>query len=231
MLQLVFGNKLYSTWSLRPWILMKVLDIPFEEIQIPLYRPETKAKIKEYSAAGKVPLLIDGDVTVWESLAIVEYLADRFPDKGVWPADRVARARARSLAAEMHAGFVPMRTHLPMNLGMRYARRDRGADTAADVARFSEIVNETRADFGEGGPFLFGAFTAADALFAPVACRIDYHDVGVDAVTRAYIDAILALDAFVEWREAALNESWVIATEELDEEPVEILSRRRDENA
>lgn len=231
MLQLVFGNKVYSSWSLRPWILMKVLGIPFEEIQIPLYRPDSAQRIKSYSPAGKVPILIDGDLTVWDSLAICEYLADRFPDKGVWPADRQARARARSLAAEMHAGFTPMRTHLPMNLGMRYARRDRGAEVAADVARFSEIVNDTRAEFGDGGPFLFGAFTAADAMYAPVACRIDYHDVEVDAATRAYIDAVLALDAFAEWREAALDETWVIESEELDEEPVEMLRRNREKTA
>lgn len=225
MLKLIVGNKLYSSWSMRPWMLLKVLEIPFEEVLIPLYLSDSAAKIRAYSPAGKVPVLIDGDVTVWDSLAIAEYLADRFPDKGVWPADHVARALARSLAAEMHAGFMGMRTYLPFNLGKRFSRRDRGAETAADVARFSTIVNETRAGFGEGGPFLFGAFTAADAMYVPVACRIDYHDVEVDDETRAYVDAILALDAFTEWADAALDEPWVLEEDELDEEPVAVLRR------
>ncbi len=217
---LVIGNKLYSSWSLRPWLLMRHFGIPFEEILIPLDQPDSKARFLEHSPAGKVPILIDGDVTVWETVAIMEYVGEAF-GASIWPSDRKARAMARSIAAEMHAGFQGIRSACPMNLGKKYARKDRGAAVARDVARFSEIVRQARERFGEGGPFLFGAFSAADAMYAPLVTRLDTYSIALDATTQSYVDAVLALPAFQEWRSAGLKEAWVVHDDEIDEEPIE----------
>ena len=216
---LVIANKCYSSWSLRPWLLMKQLGIPFDEIVIPLDLPDTKAKVLAHSPAGKVPILIDGDVTVWESIAIMEYIGDAFAP--VWPSDRDARAMARSVAAEMHAGFPALRSACPMNLGRKFAQKDRGEAVARDVARFSEIVRQARERFGAGGPFLFGAFSAADAMYAPLVTRLDTYSIAIDATTRAYVDAILALPAFQEWRSAALKEEWIVDADEVDEDAID----------
>jgi glutathione S-transferase len=217
---LVIANKLYSSWSLRPWLLLKQFGIPFDEILIPLDLPDTKQKVLKHSPAGKVPILVDGEATVWESIAIMEYAGDAL-GAPVWPQDRAARAMARSVAAEMHAGFFALRSACPMNLGKKYAAKDRGEAVARDVARFSEIVRQARERFGKGGPFLFGAFSAADAMYAPLVTRLDTYSVDLDATTRAYADAILALPAFREWRAAALQETWIVDADEVDEEPVE----------
>jgi glutathione S-transferase len=217
---LVIGNKLYSSWSLRPWLLMRHFGIPFEEILIPLDQPDSKARFLEHSPAGKVPILIDGDVTVWETVAIMEYVGEAF-GASIWPSGRKARAMARSIAAEMHAGFQGIRSACPMNLGKKYARKDRGAAVARDVARFSEIVRQARERFGEGGPFLFGAFSAADAMYAPLVTRLDTYSIALDATTQSYVDAVLALPAFQEWRSAGLKEAWVVHDDEIDEEPIE----------
>jgi glutathione S-transferase len=217
---LVVANKCYSSWSLRPWLLMKQLGVAFDEITIPLDLPDTKEQVLKYSPAGKVPILIDGDATVWESLAIMEYVGETF-GAPVWPEDRRARAMARSVAAEMHAGFFALRNACPMNLGKKYAPRDRGEAVARDVARFSEIVRQARERFGAGGPFLFGAFSAADAMYAPLATRLDTYSFTLDAQTRAYVDTIFSLPAFQEWRSAALQESWIVDADEVDEEAVE----------
>src|SRR3712207_6590308 len=155
---LVIANKTYSSWSLRPWLLMKQLGVAFDEITIPLDLPDTREKVLKHSPAGKVPILIDGDVTVWESISIMEYVGEAY-GAPIWPEDRKARAMARSVAAEMHAGFTGLRSACPMNLGKRYAQRDRGEAVARDVARFSDIVRDARGLFGGGGPFLFGAFS------------------------------------------------------------------------
>ncbi|MCC5976480.1 MAG: glutathione S-transferase family protein [Salinarimonas sp.] len=219
---LVIANKVYSSWSLRPWILMRHLGLPFDEVVIPLDQPDTRTRILEYSPAGKVPVLIDGDVTVWESLAILEELAERHPDRPIWPRDPAARALARSIAGEMHAGFRALRAAMPMNLGRRYAHRDRGADVAADVARISAIWRDARTRFGAGGPYLFGAdFGAADAMYAPVVTRLDTYQWPVEPDIRAYMDAVLALPAFVEWREQGLRETWLVPHDEVDEPAVE----------
>lgn len=218
---LVIANKLYSSWSMRPWLLMRHLEIAFDEVVIPLDLPDTRARVLEHSPAGKVPILKDGDVTVWESLAIMEYVAETSAAP-VWPADKQARAMARAVAAEMHAGFSALRSACPMNLGKRYPSRDRGEAVARDVARFEAIVRDARARFGAGGPFLFGAFSAADAMYAPLATRLDTYSIPVDQATRAYVDAILGLPAFREWRTAALRETWVVEHDEVDEEPSEI---------
>jgi len=217
---LVIANKCYSSWSLRPWLLMKQLGVGFDEITIPLDLPDTKQMVLEHSPAGKVPVLIDGDVTVWESIAIMEYIGDAYGAR-VWPEDRKARAMARSVAAEMHAGFMALRSSCPMNLGKKYASKDRGEAVARDVARFSEIVRAAREHFGAGGPFLFGAFSAADAMYAPLATRLDTYSIALDATTRAYVDTILSLPAFQEWRSAAWKETWIVDVDEVDEDAIE----------
>ena len=207
-MHLIIGNKLYSSWSLRPWILMKALNMPFEETVIPLSRDDTKAAVAKHSAAGKVPILKDGDVVVWESLAIMEYLAEKFPNGGVWPNESRARAHARAIASEMHAGFQPLRQACPMNLSKRFALKAYGDDVKASVARIETIWREAHTSFGKGGPFLYGAFSAADAMYAPIVTRLDTYSWPVAADTRAYMDAILHHPAFVAWRLAALKEPW-----------------------
>ena len=224
-MHLYIGNKLYSSWSLRGWLLLAAFDIPFEETIIQLDQPDTASRIRAVSQAGRVPVLIDGEITVWESLAIAEYLNDKFADARIWPHDRAARAHARAISSEMHAGFMALRNACPMNLGKRYARRARGSDVDADVARVEEIWREARTRFGaaSGEPFLYGKFSAADAMFAPVATRLDTYDFDVQPDTAAYIDAIKAHPAFVDWRSAALREPWIVPSDEVDEEPVEVL--------
>jgi glutathione S-transferase len=209
-LTLFIGNKAYSSWSLRPWLLMRALDIPFAEVVTPLYADGSREKMLREGPTGKVPLLRDGEFVVWDSLAIVEYLAEKFPDRNVWPKAPLARARARSLCAEMHSGFQGLRQACPTNF--RRARRaaplplEEAAE--ADLARIQAIFTETTAQFG--GPFLFGAFSAADAFFAPVASRLDTYALPLEAPARAYCDTVLALPDFAQWREAAQAESWVI---------------------
>ncbi|MGA8610471.1 MAG: glutathione S-transferase family protein [Xanthobacteraceae bacterium] len=213
-LQLIIGNKNYSSWSLRPWLAMKVPGIAFEETLISLDAPDFKARVRALSGAGKVPVLIDGDTCVWESLAILEYLAEKFP--GLWPAQEHARAHARAIAAEMHAGFLPLRRHLPMNIRRPVKPRllDQGA--TADAARIDAVWNECRVQFGSGGPFLYGAFCAADAMYAPVVWRFHTYAVEVSATARAYMDAVIALPASREWREAARREPWILPHDEVD---------------
>src|SRR5262245_27160172 len=215
-LTLVIGNKNYSSWSFRPWIALRVAGIPFEEVVIPLYEPGSKEQILKCSPAGKVPILIDGDVRVWESLAILDYLAERFPQARLWPADAAARAHARAIAAEMHAGFVPLRRHLPMNMWRPVMRRELPAEVQANVRRIEAMWTDCRTRFGAGGAFLFGAFGAADAMYAPVVSRVHTYAVEVGAAARAYVDAVMALPAWREWRTAALAEPWVLPEDEVD---------------
>ncbi|MBW3582249.1 MAG: glutathione S-transferase family protein [Euryarchaeota archaeon] len=223
MRRLLVGNKLYSSWSLRPWILMRTLGIPFEETLVALHRPESAARIAEWSPAGRVPVLVDDDVTVWDTLAITEHLAETTAAP-VWPKGREARALARSIVAEMHAGFSRLREALPMNLGKSFAYRER-PEAAADIARVQELVLDARRRFGDGGPFLFGAFTAADAFYAPVMSRFWTYSVPLEPEVAAYRDAVLALPAFGEWREAALDEPWVLDFDEVEDEPLEVHRR------
>jgi glutathione S-transferase len=211
MLKLVTGNKLYSSWSLRPWLVLSAFSIPFEEIVIPLRTPETAARLMEYSPSGKVPVLIDGDVTVWESLAIIEYLAETFPALPIWPRDAKARAHARAISSEMHAGFQPLRQACPMHLGARFATPPVTDALRANVDRVEDIWSEARNRFGNGaGPFLYGAFSAADAMYAPVVTRFETYQMPVREATRSYMDAILMHPALGEWRKAALAEPWRI---------------------
>jgi glutathione S-transferase len=219
---LVIANKCYSSWSLRPWILLRQLGISFDEVLIPLGQPDTAAQIREHSPAGRVPILKDGGITVWDSLAIMEYAAERWPEAQVWPEGREARALARSISAEMHSGFQALRNGCPMNLGKRFGPKDRGEAVSRDIGRIDAIWQDARARFGEGGPFLFGAFSAADAMYAPVVTRFETYSAKISDVSRAYMDAVLGLPAFGEWRAAALQEPWLYKEDEVEEEPVAI---------
>ena len=210
-MHLIIGNKLYSSWSLRPWLLLKANNVAFKETVIPLSQPDTKKNILEHSPTGKVPLLIDGAIRVWESLAIMEYVAEKYPNAAVWPKDNAARAHARAASSEMHAGFQALRQACPMNLGRTFKpKATHGADADANIARVQALWAEARKHFGKGGPYLYGAFSAADAMFAPVATRLDSYQVTVTPETRHYMDAILKHPALVEWRLAALKEPWFL---------------------
>jgi len=211
-LKLVIGNKNYSSWSMRPWLAMRASGIPFEEIFIPLYTDNKadKDRILGFSRAGKVPALIDGDVTVWDSLSIIEYLAERFPDARLWPRDPAARAHARSISAEMHSGFLPLRNECGMNLHRPVGAVTLSADAQANVARVQEIWTECRDRHGKSGPYLFGAFTAADAMYAPVVHRFRTYAIKVSPQAQAYMDTMMAQPAFAEWTKAGLAETLVI---------------------
>jgi glutathione S-transferase len=205
-LTLVIGNKQFSSWSLRPWLALKQIGLPFREVLVLLRRPETKAEILKYSPSGKVPYLIDGSLGVWDSLAIIEYLNELRPEARLWPADRAARGLARAISAEMHSGFAALRQHLGMDLKRAPAQGAWPAEAAADIERVQAIWAEARARYGAGGPFLFGQFTAADAMYAPVVTRFHRYGVPLDPAQAAYRDAVLALPAMQEWTAAAQKE-------------------------
>jgi glutathione S-transferase len=210
-LTLVIGNKNYSSWSMRPWLAMRASGIGFEEVSIPLYTDQAdKDRILSFSRSGKVPALIDGDITVWDSLAIIEYLAERFPEARLWPQDRAARAHARSVSAEMHSSFLPLRNECGMNLHRPVGAATLSADARANVARIEQIWTECRARYGKLGPYLFGAFTAADAMYAPVVHRFRTYAIEVVQPARAYMETMMALPAFAEWTKAGLSETLVI---------------------
>lgn len=211
---LVIGNKNYSSWSLRPWLAMKVAGLAFDEQRIALYEPGSRERILAYSPAGKVPCLVDGNMRVWDSLAICEYLAEQQPD--LWPASTAARAVARSVSAEMHSGFQDLRTQMGMNVRKRYPGRGRTPGSLADIARITALWTECRASFGAGGAYLFGSFSIADAMYAPVVLRFCTYDVALPPVCRAYADAILALPAMQAWTADAAQETEVIAQFELN---------------
>ena len=205
-LTLVIGNKQFSSWSLRPWLALKQISLPFREVLVLLRRPETKAEILKYSPSGKVPYLIDGSLGVCDSLAIIEYLNELRPEARLWPADRAARGLARAISAEMHSGFAALRQHLGMDLKRAPAQGAWPAEAAADIERVQAIWAEARARYGAGGPFLFGHFTAADAMYAPVVTRFHRYGVPLDSGLTAYRDTILALPAMREWTAAAEQE-------------------------
>ncbi|MBR0692827.1 glutathione S-transferase family protein [Bradyrhizobium lablabi] len=211
MLKLIIGNKNYSSWSMRPWLALRANDIPFEEVFIPLYTNQTdKDRILGFSDSGKVPALIDGDVTVWDSLAIMEYLAEKFPDAGLWPADRAARAHARAISAEMHSGFMALRNECGMNLHRPIRAVALSDDARANAARIQDIWADCHARYGKQGPFLFGAFGAADAMYAPVVHRFRTYAIPVKGEAQQYVDAMSALPAFQQWTQEGLAETLVI---------------------
>ena len=210
-LKLVIGNKNYSSWSMRPWLALRANDIAFEEVFIPLYTGDAdKQRILGVTRSGKVPALVDGDVTVWDSLAIIEYLAERFPDARLWPEDRASRAHARSISAEMHSGFMALRSECPMNLHRPVRGIALSEDARANIARIQAIWLESRERHGKRGPFLFGAFGAADAMFAPVVYRFRTFAIEVVSEVQAYMDTMLALPAVQEWTKAGLAETLLI---------------------
>ncbi len=211
MLRLVIANKLYSSWSLRPWMVLRAFGIPFEETVIPLKQPETKEAIAKHSPSGKVPVLIDGDVRVWESLAIVEYIAEKFPEMAIWPNDGAARAHARAISNEMHGGFLALRQACPMNLAKKFSTPPMSDELRANVTRVEQLWRETGLESGIDGDFLFGPFCAVDAMFAPIVTRLDTYQIPVAADTRAYMDTVLAHPALLAWKRDALAEPWTIA--------------------
>jgi glutathione S-transferase len=210
-LKLVIGNKNYSSWSMRPWLALRANDIPFEEIFIPLYTGEAdKRRLLSFTPSGKVPTLIDGDVTIWDSLAIVEYLAERFPEKRLWPEDRASRAHARSISAEMHSGFAALRNECGMNLHRPVGAITLSEDARANIKRIQQIWIECRERYGKCGPYLFGAFGGADAMFAPVVHRFRTYEIEVAPEAQAYMATMMSLPAFAEWTRAGLAETLVI---------------------
>jgi glutathione S-transferase len=199
-LTLVIGTKRYSTWSLRPWLVLRWSGLPFVEETIALRRPETKAEIAARSPSGKVPLLIDGALKIWDSLAICEYLAERAPQAGLWPTDPAARATARAVSAEMHAGFPVLRQTCPMDLGLDAPLSDIPADLAAEIARIDALWTDCRKRFGADGPYLFGARpTIADAMYAPVVTRFHTYHLPLGPTAAAYVTAVRAMADLVAW--------------------------------
>jgi glutathione S-transferase len=205
-LTLVIGNKNVSSWSMRPWVAAVSAGIPFTEVRILLDQPDTSMNIARYSAAGRVPVLLAGEMTVWDSLAICEYLAEQFPDKHLWPQDVAARALARSSVAEMHSGFADLRSAMPMNIKARLPGRGRTPGCQADIGRICEIWEECLARFGHHG-FLFGDFSIADAFFAPVVTRFATYGVALAPALQAYCERVLAHPAVARWCEEARRET------------------------
>jgi glutathione S-transferase len=206
-LTLVVGNRNYSSWSLRPWLAMKQAGLAFDEVRVPLNQPDSKSRILRYSPSGRVPCLVDGALAVWDSMAICEYVNERYAGGGLWPRDVGQRARARSIVAEMHSGFAALRTHMSMDIRGRYPERGAAAaarpDVGVDIARIQSIWTDCLAS---GGPFLFGAFSIADAFYAPVVTRFRTYAVALPARLAAYSDAVFALPAMQEWVAAAAAE-------------------------
>jgi glutathione S-transferase len=216
-LTLVIGNKNYSSWSMRPWLALKVANLAFDEVTIPLYTGDAdKQRILKFSRSGKVPVLVDGDVTIWDSLAIIEYIAERFPEARLWPEDRASRAHARSVSAEMHSGFAALRNECGMNLHRPVGAKALSTDARADIARIRQSWSECRERYGKLGPYLFGGFSGADAMYAPVVHRFRIYAIDVTPDVRAYMDAMMALPSFQEWTRAALAETLVVEKFEVD---------------
>jgi len=213
-MKLIIGNKAYSSWSLRGWLAAKQSGLHFEEITIPLYGEEwdqAKKEIGEIAPSqGRVPVLWDGEAVVWDSLAILEYLADKVGRDRFWPKADDARAMARSMVAEMHAGFTALRTACPMNVRRRFEGFDLPPEARADVVRILTLWAEARARFGRGGPFLFGTFCAADIIFAPIVSRFLTYDIPVPGFAAAYMQAVWEHEWLRAWVSAAENEDWVI---------------------
>jgi glutathione S-transferase len=209
-LTLIIGNKNYSSWSLRPWLAMKQFGLDFEEIRIPLYKPESSSQIKKYSPSGKVPTLIHNDLTIWDSLSILEYLAEEFNQLNWFPQDKIARAVARSISAEMHSGFIPLRHNMPMNCRAKLPGKGITPEVEKDINRITTIWHECRQKFGSEGKMLFGEFTIADAMYAPVVLRFITYGVQLNPICQQYVDSILKLSAMQEWIAAGIAETEII---------------------
>jgi glutathione S-transferase len=215
---LIIGNKNYSSWSLRPYMAISMAEIPFDEKMIRFGEPRFTREVRKISKAGQVPILLHNGLMINDSLAIIEYAHETWPTKNVWPKNKAARAKARSISAEMHAGFRGIRSACPMNL-----RRDKklppggiSEAVAKDVARLEQLWAECRKDFGKGGPFLFGKFSAADAMFTPVVARLETFAIPVSRTTQTYMNAILNTAAFVKWKSDSAAEKWIVPEDEVD---------------
>lgn len=213
---LVIGNKNYSSWSLRPYMALAMAGIDFEEKLIKFGEPAFGKAVKEISNAGLVPILVHGKNTVWDSLAIMEYAAETWPDQNLWPKNKSARAIARSVCAEMHSGFRNLRNACPMNLRRPIKPVPMNDGIRADVARIEVLWEGFRSAYGRGGPFLFGKFSIADAMFTPVVTRFETYDIKVSNDTQHYMNAVMATSAFNDWKAAALKEKWYVAEDEVD---------------
>lgn len=213
-MKLLIGNRNYSTWSLRPWLVLRHFDIPFEDEVLQLQGEGFRDVLARRSPTGKVPVLQDGDLTVVETIAIIEYLADRFPEHAIWPDDIGQRALARAASAEMHSAFTALRSNAPMNLRASHAGKVSNDVVAKDLHRLEVLWGGLLAR--SGGPYLFGAFTAADAMFAPVATRIRTYALPVSDIAASYVEAIYSLPAFQEWLALALHEPWIVDDDEID---------------
>jgi glutathione S-transferase len=213
---LIIGNKNYSSWSLRGWLAVKQAGIDFDEVMVDLGARDYKDQLQSHSKAGKVPVLIHNGLEIWDSLAIIEYLADIRPEAGLWPSDQAARAKARCIAAEMHSSFAALRGAMPMNIRASHPGKGRKEGVDQDIARITEIWRDCRSAASGGGDFLFGAWTAADAMYAPVASRFKTYAVTLDDVSQHYADAVLASAYFKAWEAEALKETSVVPEDEID---------------
>lgn len=209
-LTLVIGNKAYSSWSMRPWLALHAAGADFDEQLVPLDQEDSAERLAEVSPSLRVPVLKTEHGTLVESLAIIEYVADLYPKANLWPGDRWARAMARSAAAEMHAGFTALRRDMPMDLKRRRPGMGHSAEALADAERVQAIWRGLRTQFGQGGPFLCGAFGAVDAMFAPVCTRFRTYQVEMDDIAEAYCQAMFDWPAFRSWERAAMAEPWVL---------------------
>jgi glutathione S-transferase len=215
---LIIGNKNYSSWSLRPYLALSMAGIAFDEKMIRFGEPRFSREVRKISKAGQVPILLHNGLMINDTLAIIEYAAETWSAKNVWPKNKAARARARSVSAEMHAGFRGIRAGCPMNL-RREKKLPPGGITEAiakDVARIEQLWADCRREFGKAGPFLFGAFSAADAMFTPIASRLETFDIPVKKDTRAYMEAVLNTPAFLKWKEDSKSEKWIVTDDEVD---------------
>ncbi len=209
-LSIVLGNKNYSSWSLRAWLALKATGAHFDEEVVPLYEADSRERLLAHGPSAKVPVLKHGDLIIWDSLAICEYLAELYPDEGLWPDDPDQRALARSISAEMHSGFAALRGDMPMNMRESFPDHIPAPGVEEDIARIQDIWVQCRDDYGKSGDFLFGEFSIADAMYAPVASRFQTYNVSLDGVCANYVDAIHAWPAMQEWYEAALVEPYTI---------------------
>lgn len=217
-MKITIGNRNYSSWSLRAWLVLEATGAAFDEEVVLLGQPDTEEEISKRSPTGLVPALRDGDLVIWDSLAISEYLAERFPGAGLWPADPYARAIARSVTAEMHSGFTAVRGNMPMNIRASYPGAGSGPGVNEDIGRITTVWETCCRDFGSAGDLLFGGFTIADAFFAPVISRFRTYGVEVTGVAREYMDAVWALPAMRDWVEKAHAENWRVARYDADQD-------------
>lgn len=207
---LIIGNRNYSSWSLRAWLALEAAGMDFDEVIVPLGQPQTEANILRWSPTARVPAYRDGNLLLWDSLAICEYAAEQKPEARLWPSDPAERAVARSVVAEMHSGFVPLRKHMPMNLRAGYPPEEHPVEVYTDIQRVTSIWESCRANFGAGGDMLFGHFTIADAFFAPVVSRFRTYGVNPPGAAASYMEAVWALPAMQDWAEKARAEPWKV---------------------